>query len=374
MSGLKVTEMTVYKVRLPVISERRQGTGITKGAVTNVFIKLDTDAGFTGWGEAPSSAVFPGGTEANMAAMHVYYRPWVVGADPYRIEELMERADRAVVHVPAAKGALEMALFDIVGKALGTPVCNFLGGPCRDEIPLSYSIANPEFDADVEMAKRLYGEGLRIFKVKTGAAGHAEDLRRLETLRTELADDVDLRVDYNQGLDVFDAISKLRDIEVFRPTFIEQPVDYRQIDAMAAITRAIDTPIMADESVFSATDALAIASQRVADIIAIKVMKSGGMLGGKKVAAIAQAAGIPCYGGSGSETGVAHLAGTHLVAATPNISLGCEFYQAAYYLKEDTLATPFPVVDGKVQVPTTPGLGIDVDEDRLEKYTVERLT
>ncbi len=373
MSGITITGVTVFKVRLPVVSERRQGSGITKDAITNIFVKLDTDAGIAGWGEAATSAVFPGATEAHMAALHVYFRPLVLGCDPFRIESLMARAERRVVHAAEAKAALEMALFDIVGKALGTPVCNLLGGPYRDEIPLSYSLANPDFDADVEMAKRLYGEGLRIFKVKTGAASHAEDLRRLETLRAELSPDVDLRVDYNQGLDVFDALPKLRDVEAFRPTFIEQPVALDQLDAMVEITRAIDTPIMADESVFSPTDALAIARQRAADIIAIKVMK-GGMLNVRRISAIAQAAGIPCYGGDMAESGLGHLAGTHVIAATPNISLGCEFYQATYYLKEDILAQPFPVVDGKVQVPTTPGLGIDVDEDTLAKYTVERLS
>ena len=177
---------------------------------------------------------------------------------------------------------------------------------------------------------------------------------------------------YNQSLDVFDAIPRLRDIEAFGLTFIEQPVGHRQFDAMAEITRAIDTPIMADESVLSPVDALAVTRRRAADIVSVMVMK-GGIRLGKEVAAIAAAAGMPCYGGSGPETGIAQLAGTHLVAATPNISLGCEFYHPAYYLREDILATPFPVVDGKVRVPAGPGLGIEVDEDRLDAYTVERL-
>ena len=93
----------------------------------------------------------------------------------------------------------------------------------------------------------------------------------------------------------------------------------------------------------------------------------------RRVAAIAEAAGIPCYGGDMAESGLGHLAGVHAVAATPNISLGCEFYQATYYLKEDLLERPFPVEDGQVVVPTTPGLGIDVDEDKLARATVERL-
>jgi muconate cycloisomerase len=373
VSDIRITAMTVFKASLPVISARKQGIGATLNAINNVLLKLDTDAGITGWGEASITPAFPGRTEAHVAALHVYLRPLVVGADPFRIHQLMERAERAVVGVPAAKGALEMALFDVVGRVLETPVCNLLGGPCRDQIPLSWSFANPDFAADREMGKRLYAEGLRVFKVKMGAAGHAQDLRRLETLRAELGPEVDLRVDYNQSLDVFDAIPKLRDLAGFRLTFIEQPVAHRQIDAMAEIARAIDTPIMADESVHSPSDALAVVKRRAADIIAVMVMKSG-LLRSKEVAAIAGAAGMPCYGGSGPETGIAQSAGAHLVAATPNVSLGCEFYHPAYYLKEDILATPFPVVEGKVQVPNAPGLGIEVDEERLAKYTVECLT
>ena len=372
MSDIRVTAMTVFRASLPVVSARKQGIGATLDAINNVFLKLETDAGITGWGEASITPAFPGRTESHVVALHVYLRPLVVGADPFRIGYMMERAERAVVGVPAAKAALETALFDIVGRALETPVCNLLGGPCRDEIPLSWSFANPDFDADLEMGKRLYADGLRIFKVKMGAAGHAEDLRRLGTLRAEFPDDIDLRVDYNQSLDVFDATLKLRDIEAFRPTFIEQPVDHRRIDAMAEITRAMDTPIMADESVHSPTDALAVVKLRAADIIAVMVMKSG-LVRSKEVAAIAGAAGMPCYGGSRPETGIAQLASAHLVAATPNISLGCEFYHPAYYLKHDILATPFPVVEGKVRVSSTPGLGIEVDEDRLAKYTIERL-
>ena len=128
MGDIAITGVTVFKVRLPVVSERRQGTGVTKDAVTNVFVKLDTDAGIAGWGEAATSATFPGGLESHLAALHVYFRPFLLGADPFRVEWLLARADKTVVHATEAKAAMEMALFDIMGKALQTPVYNLLGG------------------------------------------------------------------------------------------------------------------------------------------------------------------------------------------------------------------------------------------------------
>ena len=372
MSQIKITGLTVYTTSIPAKAVHSHGIGDV-GNVESVILKLDTDAGITGWGEGSPWAVFTGTTQANAAALHVHLRPMLMGADPFRIEELLAGADQRIVHCTEAKAAMETALLDIVGQALGVPVCDLLGGACRDELPLSFSVANPNFDEDLELVQELYGDGIRILKVKTGFAGHAKDLERLEGLRTTLPADMDIRVDYNQGMTVYDAIPKLRDVEAFYPTFIEQPIPADKIEAMVAITHALDTPILADETVFNPRDALTAAKLGAANLFSIKIMKSGGLLRGKEVAAIGRAAGIACYGGCMFETGIAHMAGTHLVAACPNISMGCEFYMATYYLQEDILAEPFPVKNGKVIVPTKPGLGIQVDEDKLAKYTVERL-
>ena len=373
MSDIRISELRLWITRIPVRTVHSHGIGDMAGHSTNVILRLDTDAGIAGWGEAAPWPVFTGTAEANAAALHVHLRPLLIGADPLRVEWLMAQADRTVVHCAEAKAALEMALFDIAGKRLGAPVCDLLGGRYRDTIPLSFSIANPRLEEDLELAARLYGEGLRLFKVKTGFAGHREDLRRLEKLRAALPDDAELRVDYNQGLEPYDAIRQLRDIEAFSPGFIEQPIPGAQVEALAEISRAIATPIMADEAVFTPEDAIRLVRLRAADLVSIKIMKCGGMLRGKRIAAIADAAGIASYGGDMFETGIAHLAGTHMIAATPSISLGCEFYQATYYLQEDLLQAPFPVRDGQVHVPRTPGLGSDVDVERLERWAVERL-
>ena len=143
-----------------------------------------------------------------------------------------------------------------------------------------------------------------------------------------------------------------------------------QFAALAAITAALDTPVMADECVFSPADALRVVSGHVADLISIKIQKSGGMLRAREIASIAAAGGLACYGGDMFETGIACTAGAHMIAATANVSLGCEFYQPNYYLTEDLLVRPFAVRDGKVQVPGGSGLGIEVDEDRVRRYAI----
>src|SRR4029078_5192170 len=196
----------------------------------------------------------------------------LVGGDPFRVEALMAEADHAVVGHPEAKAAMEMALFDIVGQASGLPVAELLGGRCRDDIPLSFSGADPDVDRDMEMVQRLYGEGLRLFKMKTGFAGHAADLKRMERFRKELPADADLRIDYNQGMVTHDDIRQLRDVEAFNPTFIEQPVPGHHRAALAEITRALDTPVLADESVFTPTDALQVAAGGIDHLAHVKTL------------------------------------------------------------------------------------------------------
>ena len=373
MSDIHVTGVSVYITRIPVRAVHSHGIGDFAGHSHNVILRLDTDAGIVGWGDAAPWAVFTGTVEANAAALHTYLRPLLIGADPFRVEWLLAQADRTVVHCTEAKAAMEMALLDIIGKALKTPVYNLLGGLVRAEIPLSFSIANPDLAADLELAQQLHRDGLRLFKIKTGFAGHREDLLRLEKLRRTIPEDAELRIDYNQGMEPWDAIRRLRDIESFKPTFIEQPIPAAYVEALAEITRAIDTPIMADEAVFTPEDAVRLVRLQAADLVSIKIMKCGGMLRGKQIAAIAGAAGIAGYGGDMFETGISHMAGAHMIAATPNISLGCEFYQAKYFLERDLLAEPFPIENGRVIVPRTPGLGIKVDEDRVKHYAVETL-
>jgi muconate cycloisomerase len=363
---IRISAVTVFTVRIAARTVHSHGIGDV-AASSNVILRLDTDAGIAGWGEAAPWTVFTGSPEAAAAALDVHLRPLLVGADPLRIGALMAQAERTIVGSGEAKAAMEMALFDIAGKALQVPVCDLLGGRVREEIPLSFTVADPDFGRDLETVGQLCSEGIRLFKVKTGFAEHREDLRRLERLRDILPADAEIRVDYNQGMMPWEAIPRLRDIEAFRPTFIEQPVPAEQRAALAAITRALDTPIMADESVFTPADALLVAGRHMADLISIKIQKSGGILRGREIAAIAAAGGLACYGGDMFETGIGCIAGTHMIAATPNISLGCEFYQPNYYLTEDLLAQPFPVENGKVQVPTGAGLGIEVDEDKLRR-------
>lgn len=365
----KIIAMDLWHLALPVKSQRDHGIGTVSNTVDVVIVRLVSESGESGYGEASPWAVFTGTAESCFAALDRYMRPVVVGSRIGDIPAIMKRAENCVVHATEAKAALESALLDLLGRTAGLPVWALLGGKCRDTIPLSVSLADPDFDRDIALCEKLRDDGVRIVKVKTGTKDHAFDLMRLERLRTEFSD-FDVRIDYNQGLDPTDALRRLVDMEAFKVTFIEQPVAARHFAVMADLRSRLKTPLLADESVFSSTDMLRAVRERVCDCVSVKIMKSGGLQNGQNIASIAEAAGMAAYGGDMFETGLAHLAGVHMIAATPNISLGCEFYQASYYLREDVLAEPFPVRDGHVVVPDGPGLGVSVNPDCLIRNVV----
>lgn len=373
MSDHRITEMRVHCVSIPAKAVHSHGSGDV-GGINAALLELVTDSGLTGWGEASPWPVFTGTLEGNAAALHVHLRPHVVGRDPVLVEPLMTRANRALVGHPEAKAALECALLDLAGQIAGLSIADLVGGRHRNSIPLSFSVANPDFDADLDDIARIWDDGVRIFKLKTGFADHAFDLMRLEKLRARYGDAIHLRIDYNQGLAAYDAIRHIRDLEAFHPDFVEQPVRMHERDALADITRAVDVPIMADESVFNVQDALHGTRTRLADIFSLKTAKSGGIRRCIEIAAIARAAGIDVYGGCMFETSIAHMAGAHLMAAIPDLTLGCEFYMSTYYAEADLATLPFPVQDGHVHLSDAPGLGTAPDPERLARYRTQLLS
>jgi len=365
----KITGFQVWSLQVPVNARRDHGIGSVEHSVDIVVLRLTSEDGATGFGEASCWSVFTGSAEASFAALDRYIRPLVIGRTIGDRAAIMADAGHAVAHCTEAKAALETALLDLQGHICGLPVWALLGGKCRDRIPLSCSIANPDFDKDLRLMARLRDDGVRIIKLKTGFKGHAFDMMRLEKLRADFAE-FDIRVDYNQGLHPDTALACVRDVATFEPAFIEQPVKAHLRPLMARIRDSIDVPLLADESIFGPEDMQIAIDMGIADGVSIKVMKSGGLTRAQTVARMAANVGMSAYGGDMFETGLAHLAGTHMIAATPEITLGCEFYQATYFLNDDILAGAFPIEKGQVVVPQSPGLGVDLDMGRINSMAI----
>ncbi len=372
MSGHRIDRFRVHVLSVPAKVVHSHGSGDVTG-INVALLELGTNSGLTGWGEASPWPVFTGTIEASVAALHRYFGPRLHGKDPVQVDVHMAEADRMLVGHSEAKAAMECALLDLTGQTAGLPIAELVGGRHRECIPLSFSVANPDFEADLDDVAKIWADGVRILKLKTGFADHAFDLMRLERLRALYGDGLRIRIDYNQGLAPHDAIRRIRDLEAFHPDFVEQPVKRRDRAAMSAITAAVDVPIMADESVFDAGDALVGTETRIADIFSLKTAKASGIRPALHIAAIAEAAGIAVYGGCMFETSIAHAAGAHLMAAVRDATLGCEFYMSTYYAEADIAVSPFPVSDGHVHVPSGPGLGVTPDPAMLARYRTDLL-
>lgn len=367
----KITGFDVWRLSIPVVSRREHGVGAVSGACEVIVLRLTAEDGTEGFGEASPWAVFTGSPEASFAALDRYLRPLVLGRRVSERAAVTDAALYAVAHCTEAKAALETALLDLEGRLTDQPLWALLGEKHRSEIPLSCSLADPDFDADLALVEKIKADGVRMVKLKTGFADHAFDMMRIERLRADHPD-LDVRVDYNQGLAPEGALEKVKDIAAFKPAFIEQPVRAHLFDDMARIRAAIDVPLLADESVFGPEDVPRAVRENICGGISVKIMKSGGLTRALQTARMAGAAGLSAYGGDMFETGLAHLAGAHMIAASAEITLGCEFYQAKYYLKEDILETPFQIENGKVIVPDAPGLGARPDMAKVEAFAVER--
>ncbi|MCG7521858.1 enolase C-terminal domain-like protein [Ruegeria sp. Ofav3-42] len=367
----KIIGYDLWHLELPVTSRRDHGIGSVEGVCEVVVVRLTSEDGTQGFGEASPWSVFTGTPEATYAALNRYLRPLVMGARVADRAAIMSRAAYAVAHCTEAKAALETALLDLAGRISAVPVWSLLGGKCRDAIPLSCSIANPDFSQDIDLLARLREDGVRIVKLKTGFKDHAFDIMRLEYL-AQNCPELSVRVDYNQGLSIEDAPVQVRDVAQFKPDFIEQPVRAHHYGMMAKLRQMTDVPLLADESVFGPEDMERAAREDICDGVSVKIMKSGGLTRGQTVARIAAAHGLSVYGGDMFEAGLAHLAGTHMIAATPEITLGCEFYQASYFLAEDILEQPFEVNRGEVVVPDGPGLGARPDLSKLDHFAVSK--
>jgi muconate cycloisomerase len=366
---VKIADVRVIVADIPV---RRPHTMsfTTLEAVNFAFVRIATTDGIVGWGEA---ACLGGPTwseessESVAATISRYIAPWLVGFDATSIEAARREMARRVQGNPFARAAVEMALWDLNGRALGVPVHRLLGGRVRDRVPLSWSLAVADGDAEIEEARARVALGHRIFKIKTGAHPLAHDVERVRRIREAVGPDVSLRVDANQGWDRATALSAIRAIEPYRVDFVEQPLPRWDLDGMADVARRVAVPVMADESCFTPHDALAIAKLGGVSILALKVTKSAGLHGTMALARIAEAAGLGAYVGCMIETSLGTAAYLHVALAAAPVTWGCELF-GPLLLTGDVVRTPVRYADGAILGLDGPGLGVEVDETLLDKW------
>ncbi|MEM1520703.1 MAG: dipeptide epimerase [Candidatus Korarchaeum sp.] len=363
---MPIRRVEVYTVELPYRKPFTISMG-TSVSSTDVVVKLVDDEGRIGWGEASPSRRVTGESEGTIVAAMRVLAPLLVNEDPLEIERIEEKISKAILGNSAAKLALEMAALDLKGKSLGVRLRDMLGGHSdRVETDFTIGIMSPEEMAS-DAAKHVEA-GFRILKLKVGT-NVSEDIERVKAVRDTVGGDVRIRIDANQGWTVKQAKRALNEMYRYDVELAEQPVKWYDLEGMAELTRTSPIPIMADESVHSARDALIVAKMRAADYINIKLTKAGGLLEARRIAAVSEAAGIPNMIGCMMEGGVSITAAVHFATATRNVVT--TDLDSDISLKEDFVEGGARCENGFRILPEGPGLGnLRVKEEKLKLVAV----
>lgn len=366
---MRITGLRATPVAVPYRTDEVWAFGRRRGMIS-VLVELETDEGPVGLGEA---AAYPS-CDIVLGVLKSVER-LVIGADPFRIEQLIQRIDvvgtwHHVKTTSPAIAAVEMACWDLVGKACGQPLVNLFGGRFRDSVEYFYYIASPGAE-DVAAEGRRAGEaGFGTCYLKAGSDDPRTDIERVAALRDGAGPDMNIRVDANEAWSPGAAVRVLRELEPYALELVEQPVSGRNLQEMAYVRSRINTPLLANESSWTRYDQLAVIQNGAADVISVDNQMDGGLLNLKRSAGICGAAGLPVVKHSLGELGVALAASTHVLASTPGFRYANHAYGA---LLTDDIVKDFggPAENyrnGRLEVPSGPGLGVELDRERVERY------
>jgi len=366
---MKITRISSYQVEIPLKPARRMISALGQHTVSRyVLVRVETDAGIEGAGEATVMSRWSGETAWGAQAIidHVF-APLLVGCDPSDIPGIDHVMDRAAADNWFAKSAIEMACWDIQGKEAGKPVYELLGGAVRPlPITCRFSMGAYPIDRARQRAAELIEEGFTTIKVKVGT-DIDEDVARVAAVRETIGPEHELVIDANAGWDAATSIAAMDRMAGDRVGLFEQPTTKGDFHALAEVRRAISCPVMADDIVFDLPDALECIRHEACDVISLHPGKNGGIRKAWEIAGLAAEHDVACSIGSNLEFDIAAAAMCHLVVACPNMQvetypgdiLGPDYHEAR-------VATNPIVVNGPViETPAGPGLGVDVDWDAV---------
>ena len=383
---MKIADCEVFLVALPNRRHHTWASKMTARIGYHAIVRVDTDEGISGWGESPAGITWGGAHstyygESPETVKHViedHLLHAIKGLDPREPGRMHAAMDKAVKGNPYAKAPLDMACYDIAGKAANVPVYSLLGGAFRDRIEIAHSLGIMPVDKCVSEAVTAVEEGARTIKCKTGLDS-GRDVEVVKQLRRQLGDDIRIRVDGNEGYrDLWQAIEVTRRQQEYGIFLCEQPL--MGVRQLARFMEKVDVPVMADESAWTVHDILELVERKAADCFSCYVTKPGGLYRAKQQADIAQALGLYSDIGGSIETGIGNAANLHLGAASPIATLPsvCPTSKpegapgpsvAGVYYLDDLLTEPLGYENGAVLVPQGPGLGIEVDVDKLKRYS-----
>ncbi|WP_213308029.1 muconate/chloromuconate family cycloisomerase [Paraburkholderia sacchari] len=365
-----ISSIEAILVDLPTIRAHQLAMA-TMQQQTLVIVRLRCSDGVEGIGEATTIGGLSYGDESPEGiklTIDTYLAPALKGVDAANIHAAMARLDKIARGNRFAKCALETALLDAQGKRLGVPVSTLLGGAVRTALPTLWTLASGDTQRDIDEAERWLGERRHdTFKLKIGRRSVREDVAHVSAIKRALGDRARVTVDVNQAWNEADAATGIAMLEAAGIDLIEQPVPREQRAALARLAARFVVPIMADETLMGPEDALDLVRGACADVFALKIMKSGGLYGTLRTAAVGDAGGMALYGGTMLEGSVGTLAAAHCFATLPRLAWGTELF-GPLLVKDDIVVERPAYRDFCLHLPAGPGLGIAIDEDKLAHY------
>jgi L-alanine-DL-glutamate epimerase-like enolase superfamily enzyme len=373
---MKITKIKVSAVNIPTAKTYHVAVMGSIASTQSVIIEVHTDEGLVGIGESDPSLAFTGESQQTVMTMLKHHLgPAVLGMDPRRIEAIHARMDAVSVENPFAKAAIDLACHDLLGKALGVPVYQILGGLVRERVPIMWSLGSEPPELNVAEAVKKTEEGYRTIGLKLGVLPPDVDVSRVAQVRRAVGPEVQIRCDANQAWRAGTAIATIKRLEEHDVAMIEQPVPRWDLEGMAQIVRAVSVPVGADESLCDQRDALQLIQNQAADFYSIKTTKQGGLLKAKKIAALVQAASGRLFVNSMIEMGVSVMSGLHFAASTPGLFDIGHALTSVRRLKGDILKEPvvYDVTGNQIEVVVPQdrvGLGVALDGAKMARYGV----
>lgn len=364
---IKIESVDTFIVDIPTIRPHVLSMA-TMHRQTLMIVRILCADGVVGIGEGTTIGGLSYGDESPEGmklAIDTYFTPILETCDAARPAAAMGKIAAHVVGNHFAKCAVETALLDAMGKRVGLPVSELLGGRVRDRVPVLWTLASGDTARDIAEAESMI-EARRhdMFKLKIGKRAVEADVAHVGAIKRALGSRASIRVDVNQAWSEAQAVRGIAMLADAGIDLVEQPIARTNRAGLARLTALGRVPIMADETLRGPYDALDLATRRAADVFALKIAQSGGLDGARRVAAIAHAAGIGLYGGTMLEAGIGTIASAHLCATLPQMEWGTELF-GPLLLTEEILEQPLGYGDFSLVVPDRPGLGIALDEDRL---------
>lgn len=344
--------------------ETREFIGGTAAVTRAVVVRLKTDEGLTGYGESPDGIWYGGYSQSGIAqTISDHIAPVILGRDPLEREALVAEMDSVVDAAHFAKAAVDFAIHDLAGRILGVPAHVLIGGPCRKTVPLAGVVMWGSPAEAAQQALFFTGLGFKTIKLKSGI-DPVTDVERVRAVREAIGPDIPIRVDFNEGYVPTTAIQVIRKMEPYGIQFAEQPTLRTDLEGMARVALAVDTPISADDALYGPKQAIELIRHRAASVFNIYPLQAGGLIGAKRIQAIAQAAGIKCFVGSMPGSSMEDVASLQFLASVPDLDYACECL-ASFVHDRDPLKVRPSVVDGEAVIPEGPGFGWEIDETAL---------